>query len=248
MRMNNGKYLVCKMVGIVLLLHLFTFLPLSAQTFTQQVQKNKTGEGTVTIHQDKAIDELVNAPVVVPAKKTVNKTVTTPKTTQKENTPKTPQAVTTPKTPQKENTQKENTQKENTQKENAQKENAQKTTAKTNEATPATATTNVQEKDSTINTFIPTPPRRMRKVTGYRVQAFAGGNTRADRQQAEQTANALRSLFPGEQIESHFYNPRWLCRVGNYTTYEEARRMLTEIRRLGYSSATIVKGKISVPY
>ena len=83
---------------------------------------------------------------------------------------------------------------------------------------------------------------------GYRVQAFAGGNSRKDRQKAEQTANAILALFPGEAVYTHFYSPRWICRVGNYPTYEEARRMLVELRKLGYSSATIVKGKITVPY
>jgi hypothetical protein len=80
------------------------------------------------------------------------------------------------------------------------------------------------------------------------VQAFAGGNSRRDRQKAEQTGNQLRSLFPGEQVYTHFYSPRWICRIGNYRTYEEALKMLEEVKKLGYSSATIVKGKISVAY
>jgi hypothetical protein len=86
------------------------------------------------------------------------------------------------------------------------------------------------------------------KVAGYRVQAFAGGNSRKDRQKAEQTGNQLRALFPNEQVYTHFYSPRWICRIGNYRTYEEAHQMLQEVKNLGYTSATIVKGKISVPY
>jgi hypothetical protein len=35
--------------------------------------------------------------------------------------------------------------------------------------------------------------------------------------------------------------------VGNYRTYEEARAVLLEVRKQGYESATIVKGKIVVP-
>ena len=31
-----------------------------AQTFTQRIQKTVQGQGTVTIHQDKTIEELVN--------------------------------------------------------------------------------------------------------------------------------------------------------------------------------------------
>lgn len=86
------------------------------------------------------------------------------------------------------------------------------------------------------------------KVDGYRVQAYAGGNTRRDRQAAEQTGNSIKSKFPEEPIYVHFYSPRWICRVGNYRTYEEAHRMLLAIQKLGYKQASIVKGKISVQY
>ena len=93
---------------------------------------------------------------------------------------------------------------------------------------------------------IPTGPRHGYKTTGYRVQAFAGGNTRSDRQKAERTGNAMRQLFPGEDVYVRFYSPRWVCRVGNYRTYEEAHEKMIAIRKMGYESATIVKGKIIV--
>lgn len=86
------------------------------------------------------------------------------------------------------------------------------------------------------------------KVDGYRVQAYAGGNTRRDRQAAEQTGSSIKSKFPDEQIYVHFYSPRWICRVGNYRTYEEAHRMMIAIQKLGYRQASIVKGKITVQY
>ena len=84
------------------------------------------------------------------------------------------------------------------------------------------------------------------KINGYRVQAFAGGNQRTDRQKAEQIGNTIKNNFPNEPIYVHFYSPRWICRVGNYRTYEEARQMLNAIRKLGISGASIVKGKITV--
>ena len=86
------------------------------------------------------------------------------------------------------------------------------------------------------------------KVTGFRVQAYAGGNQRKDRLKAEQVGNDIKAHFPDEPIYTHFYSPRWICRVGNYRTYEEAHEMLLNIRKLGYKSASIVKGKITVPY
>ena len=84
------------------------------------------------------------------------------------------------------------------------------------------------------------------KINGYRVQAFAGGSQRADRQKAEQIGNTIKTNFPKEPVYVHFYSPRWICRVGNYRTYEEANQMLKEIRKLGISGASIVKGKITV--
>lgn len=87
-----------------------------------------------------------------------------------------------------------------------------------------------------------------RKVTGYRVQVFAGGNSRNDRIKAEATGSEIKALFPGVPVYVHFYSPRWICRMGNYTTYEEAHEILTRVKNLGYSSAIIVKGKITVAY
>lgn len=86
------------------------------------------------------------------------------------------------------------------------------------------------------------------KVNGYRVQAFAGGNTRTDKQKAQHIGNAIKDFYPDEPVYVHFYSPRWICRVGNYRTYEEAHKMLLELRELGYKQAIIVKGKITVQY
>lgn len=88
--------------------------------------------------------------------------------------------------------------------------------------------------------------RGARNVIGYRVQAFAGGNTRADKQKAQQAGNAIKMRFPDQPIYVHFYSPRWICRVGNYKSIGEARRMLSAVKAMGYKAAVIVKGKISV--
>ena len=136
------------------------------------------------------------------------------------------------------------------------------TTATTTPTTPKPATPSTPSKttpnspssptNTTVTTVIPdTVPKMIRnghKITGYRVQAFAGGNSRKDRQQAEQTRNAIKSHYPNVPVYVHFYSPRWICRVGNYRTYEEAHQMLVQLRNLGYNQASIVKGKITVQY
>ncbi len=86
------------------------------------------------------------------------------------------------------------------------------------------------------------------KVNGYRVQAFAGGNSRKDRQKAEQIGNNIKAHYGNVPVYVHFYSPRWICRVGNYRTYEEAHQMLQNLRNLGYNQASIVKGRITVHY
>ena len=110
----------------------------------------------------------------------------------------------------------------------------------------ATATQPVETPDTT--NLSQKMIRNGHKVMGYRVQAFAGGNSRKDRQKAEQTRNSIKSHYPNVPVYVHFYSPRWICRVGNYRTYEEAHQMLVSLRELGFDQATIVKGKITVAY
>lgn len=195
---------------LLLLLFLFSFTPAGAQTFTQRLQKQVRGEGTVTVHQDKAIDDLVNGP----------------------------QPVLAPVTTTKPDTNKEKSKEHPKEK---------KETAKTPQADAVQPQGNTTQEVAIDTLTVPKKPSRFYKTTGYRVQVFAGGNSRSDKQKAERIGGELRALFPLETVYTHFYSPRWICRIGNYKTYEEAHKMLHDVRELGYSSATIVKGKISLP-
>ena len=90
--------------------------------------------------------------------------------------------------------------------------------------------------------------RNSYKTQGYRIQVFSGGNSRKDRQRAETAGAVMKSNFPSEPIYVHFYSPSWKCRMGNYRTIEEARRLLPKVKKLGYPQANIIKGTISVQY
>ena len=187
--MNRVISIVILCIGIL--------LNVDAQTFTQRIQGHAAGQGTVTIHQDEAIDRLVNeaklsSHAASPAAKPTTPATATAKTGEKK----------------------------------AQEKEAD------NEQTD-------EQKPTGRGTY---------KVIGYRVQAFAGGNSRKDRQQAEHIGNSIRSQFIGVPVYVHFHSPRWICRVGNYRTYEEAHQMLLSLRNMGYNQATIVKGKITVSY
>ena len=198
MNMRRTLKQMSKKVRILSSVYLFTLLPVFANaqtTFTQRIQQEAKGEGTLTMTHSQTIDNLVNS-----LKTGGNQKQTDEKTATKER---------------------------------------------------KTDTHVFVERDSTSTDPIDTRKKVMRggyKVNGYRVQAFAGGNSRKDRQMAEQTRNTIKSHYPSEPIYVHFYSPRWICRVGNYRTYEEAQQMLLNIRKLGISGASIIKAKISVAY
>ena len=180
-------------------------------SFTQRLQQSKNGEGKITVTQDKAIDELVNGPVVTAPTRT--------KTTTTQQKPTETQQKTTEKPAEK-------------------KELEPKAVAvEHHDTTTIVAPEEIQKK---IMKGV--------KVAGYRVQVFAGGNTRNDRVKAERIGSEIKSLFPGVPVYVHFYSPRWICRMGNYRTYEEAHAVLERVKNNGYQSAIIVKGKITVQY
>lgn len=181
----------------------------NAQSYTERVQQKQPGKGTVTIHQSKEIDDLVNDPTATGVQSSGQK-------------------------PQTSNSQKP--QVSNSQK--PQANNSQQPTAQSQQPTAE------HQEPTTENT----QPTATHKVTGYRVQAFAGGNSRKDRQTAEQIRNNIKAQFPNISVYVHFYSPRWICRVGNFRTYEEAHQMMVRLQNMGYKQATVVKGKITVAY
>ena len=184
-------------------------------TFTQQLQQRNSGEGKVTITQDKHIDELVNGSAS-------NSTIPT---SQKQQSDKRNDTATTQKEKEKE-------------KEKEQDNKPVKPTSQNTQLPVAEPdTTDIQKK-----------VMRGYKVNGYRVQVYAGGNSRSDRIKAERIGSEIKGLFPGVPVYVHFYSPRWICRMGNYRTYEEASEVLRSVKQFGYQSAIIVKGKITVAY
>ena len=213
MRLNLLYNNMVKGMVKILPFYLFTFLPLNAgaQTFTDRIQQQATGEGTVTIHHDVVIDQLVNG--------TTN---TQPVQTGTPNK----QTTSTPSKPNKQTAT------------NHQTPVTQNQTPVTQNQTPVT-------QDQTPVTQEDAPVKRYR-TTGYRVQVFRGGNSKADRQKAEGAGNRIREAFPGHAVYVEFFSPEWTCRVGNFRDIEDARKMRDEIRRMGFETATIVRGKIIV--
>lgn len=225
---NEGLYLrmksegVLRMTGLIMVLILhssFFSLRLSAQTFTDRLRQQEDGKGVVTITQSPEIEELVNNAQLVPQK---------PQGTQQPTTQPQHPATTAPAN---------------------QNTTATPNTPNTNNPSTAQKTTTTPQTPATEETPVDTSKKIMRgghKVQGYRVQVFSGGNSRDDRQKAERIGSAMKSHFPDQPVYVHFYSPSWKCRIGNYRTVEEARLILSQVKQLGYSSACIVKGTITV--
>lgn len=65
---------------------------------------------------------------------------------------------------------------------------------------------------------------------------------------AQKAGSDVKMAYPDIPVYVHFYSPRWICRMGNFRTYEEASAVLKGVKKLGYKQACIVSGKITVAY
>ncbi len=169
-----------------------------AQTFTDRLQEKTAGQGSVTIYQDKIIEDLVNG-------KERNAVTATP--------------------------------------------------ARTQTAAPATKTTAQAPANGTANgssAASSSPDRTLRKsyrIAGYRIQLYSGNDSRAARQKAYAVGAKAKEAFPTLPVYTHFHSPRWICRVGDFRTYEEAAAYLRQMRKEGaFNEASIVKCKIQIGY
>lgn len=214
---------------------------LHAQNFLDNLKKSSEGQGTVTVTQSKAIDDLVNG-------KTHLGTTSSNSTSTSANSTSTHTAATHSTTPHHQDVTTHQPTQQQQATHSSEKVNKpqqdKETQTKTN-----TGNANAGDGDEGDVPTVDTRKKVMRgsyKVTGYRVQAFAGGNSRNDRQKAEQIGTALKQKFPDQPVYVHFYSPRWICRMGNYRELEEAQAMLAKVKAMGYKQATLVKGKITV--
>lgn len=89
--------------------------------------------------------------------------------------------------------------------------------------------------------------KRSITVNGYRIRLYSGDNSRAARQKAYSIGYLFKSSYLNIPVYTHFVSPHWNCTVGNFKTYEEAQKLLSELRESGqFNGAIIVKSKIQV--
>ena len=86
------------------------------------------------------------------------------------------------------------------------------------------------------------------KARGYRVQVYAGNNSRIARQEANDVAELIKMEFPELPVYSFFQPPRWLCRVGDYRSIEEADAFMRRLKATGkFKEVSIVREQINIP-
>lgn len=82
---------------------------------------------------------------------------------------------------------------------------------------------------------------------GYRVQLYAGTNSRVSKEEAYRYAERAKRLYPDIEVYTLFQSPRWLCQFGNYRTIEEADAMMRELGSSGdFKNMVIVRSPIVI--
>lgn len=69
------------------------------------------------------------------------------------------------------------------------------------------------------------------KAQGYRIQVYTGANNRVSKQEALQMKQKVQSHFPELSAYVTFLSPRWVCRVGDFSSREEAADYVRQLRR-----------------
>ena len=86
------------------------------------------------------------------------------------------------------------------------------------------------------------------KARGYRVQVYAGNNSRKAREEANEVAEDIKKEFPELPVYAFFQPPRWLCRVGDYRSIEEADAAMRRLKTTGkFKEVSIVREQINIP-
>lgn len=86
------------------------------------------------------------------------------------------------------------------------------------------------------------------KARGYRVQVYAGNNSRIARNEANSIASKVKVEFPDMPVYAYFQPPRWLCRVGDFRSIEEADAAMRRLKATGiFKEVSIVREQINIP-
>lgn len=85
------------------------------------------------------------------------------------------------------------------------------------------------------------------KVQGFRVQVYAGNNSQQARTEANNMAKRVKDVFPEWDVYAQFISPRWVCRVGDFRSIEEADAVMRQLKATGdFKELAIVRSVIKL--
>lgn len=190
-------------IGGLLIVFILTVVCVKAQTFTDHARKQSNGKGRLTVVQDADIDNIVN-----------NKKG------------KAVQATQTAKKAEAKPAKKAETASGDVQKGN---KTSDKPTANTEKTASTPVLSTIRSNNSRQNNRY--VARQRVSAQGYRIQIYTGGNSRNDKNEAQQMRVKCQQHFPELAAYVHFISPHWVCRVGDFNTREEAARYVTRLRK-----------------
>lgn len=93
-----------------------------------------------------------------------------------------------------------------------------------------------------------TGEQKVIKTSGFRIQAYAGNNTREAKNDAYNVGSRIKVAFPELSVYTSFSPPRWICRVGDFRSIEEADATMRKMKATGmFKEVSIVKDQIIIP-
>lgn len=189
-------------IGGLLIVFILTSVCATAQTFTDHARKQNNGGGRLTVVQDTELDNIVN-----------NKRGKTTQTTQ---TAKKAEAKPAKKA--------------DVASDDVQKKNKASDKSTANTAIPAAKPASTVRSSSSRqgNSYV---ARQRVASQGYRIQIYTGGNSRNDKNEAQQMRVKCQKQFPELAAYVHFISPHWVCRVGDFNTRESAARYVSRLRK-----------------
>ena len=239
---------------IALSLALFCAVPLSAQSFLDHLQKENQGQGqgSVSVKQSDDISNLVNGKNKQKESSASSKSEAKPSSSSQsqsassrtESRPashESSQASSTSRSTQTDEAsaraERERERARQRREDEKLKEEARREAMKQRDEYSSTATTSSRGSVKKVM-------RGGRRIDGYMVQVWSGGNTREDKMKAEQVGQEMKSQMPSMPVYVHFYSPRWACRIGNFKKQDDATALVKKLKKLGYRSACVVKASL----
>ncbi len=213
-------------------------VPAHSQTFLDHLQKDDKGKGSVSVKQSDDISKLVNGGKKESnSQQEPNKDKPTPPRSEGSQTHRTEQSNERPA--QRERSRVSTREDEANDKERREKERKKREAIRAQKIKEFEANATVSDSRKKLMS-------NSKKTTGYRVQVYAGANTRVDRAKALEVGAKLKTQVPGYPIYVHFYSPRWCCRFGNFRKQDDAIEMVKKMKKMGYKSACVVKTTITI--